>query len=119
MMAPEQAVFAAILTCIAGAGIALLLARWQRLAGTLALLATLASALLVGMAGTQALSGSSSRFTAGWLAAAARYHGIQVDGLSAVFLLLAAVVSLPASLYSLRYLQHFPGKAGRYYPYSL
>ena len=119
MMAPEQAAVAAILTCIAGAGITLLAARWQRLAGTLAFLATAAAAGLVGIAGIQALSGSSSRFTTGWLAPAARYYGIQVDGLSAVFLLLAAMVALPASLYSLRYLQHFPGKVGRYHPYSL
>src|SRR5579864_7419490 len=119
MMGPEQAVFAAILVCIAGAGITLLLTRWQRLAGPLAFLATAASAGLVGIAGTQALSGSTSRFSAGWLAASARYHGIQVDGLSAVFLLLAAIVALPASLYSLRYLQQFPGKAARYCPYSL
>ncbi|HEY6937298.1 MAG TPA: proton-conducting transporter membrane subunit [Terriglobales bacterium] len=119
MMAPEQAVFAAILTCMIAAGIALLLARWHRIAGVLAFLATAASAGLVGIAGIQALSGSSSRVVAGWLAAAARYHGIQVDGLSAVFLLLAAVVALPASLYSLRYLQHFPGKVAHYYPYSL
>ncbi len=119
MMAPEQAVFAAILICIAGAGIVLLVARWQRLAGTLAFVATLLSAGLVGIAGTQALRGSSFPATAGWLAPAARYHGIQVDGLSAVFLLLAALVALPASLYSLRYLQHFPGRVARYYPYSL
>ena len=119
MMAPEQAAFAAVLTCIAGAGITLLVARWQRLAGTLALLATAASAVLVGIAGTRALSGSSSPASAGWLAPAARYHGIQVDGLSAVFLLLAAMVALAAALYSLRYLQHFPGKSARYYPYSL
>jgi hydrogenase-4 component B len=119
MMAPEQAVFAAILTCIAGAGIALLLVRWQRLAATLALLTTAASAGLVGVAGARALSETLSRPSAGWLAVAARYHGIQVDGLSAVFLLLTAMVALTASLYSLRYLQHFPGKAARYYPYSL
>jgi hydrogenase-4 component B len=120
MMAPEQAVFAAILTCMIAAGIALLLARWQRFAGWFTFLATAASAGLVGMAGIRALSGSSSpQATPGWLAAAARYHGIQVDGLSALLLLLAALVALPSSLYSLRYLQHFPGKAARYYPYSL
>lgn len=119
MMAPEQAVSAAILTCVAGAGITLLLARWQKLAGTLAFLATAASAGLVGIAGVEALSGSSSRAAAGWLAAAARYHGIQVDGLTAMFLLLAATVAVPASLYSIRCLEHYPGAAGRYHPFSL
>ena len=119
MMSPEQAVFAAILTCVVGAGITLLATRRKVLAGWLAFVATAASAGLVGIAGVEALTGSSSRAAAGWLAAAARYHGIQVDGLSAVFLLLAAMVALPSSLYSIRYLHHYSGKAARYYPYFL
>lgn len=119
MMAPEQAVFAAIFTCMIAAGIALLLARWQRLAGTLAFLATAASAGLVGIAGMRALIGTSPYATAGWLAAAARYYGIQVDGLSAVFLMLAATVAVAASLYSIRCLEHYPDAVPRYHCFFL
>jgi len=45
---------------------------------------------------------------------------VHVDGLTAIFLLLAALVALPASLYSIAYMKHY-GDYGvaRYYPYFL
>lgn len=119
MMTPEQAVFAAILTSAAGAVITLLLARWQRLAATLALVLAAAAAALLVTAGIGVLGGSRPRLAAGWLAAGADWQRLWVDGLSAVFLLLAAAVALPAALYSLRYLRHYPGTAARYYPWFL
>jgi formate hydrogenlyase subunit 3/multisubunit Na+/H+ antiporter MnhD subunit len=42
---------------------------------------------------------------------------LHVDGLSAVFLLLAAGIAIPASVYSVRYLRHYREAAGwRYHP---
>ena len=119
MMTPEQAVFAAILTCVAGAGITLLVARWRTLAGSAAMVVTAASAGLVAMAAIESLTRGALPANSGWLAAAARYHSVQVDGLSSVFLLLAAAVALPASLYSIRYMRHYAGSVARYYPYFL
>lgn len=119
MMSPEQAVFAAILTCAVGAVITLLVARWQRLAAALAFTAAAASAALLVTAGVGVLGGSRLRLAPGWLAAGADWQRLWVDGLSAVFLLVAAAVALPAALYSLRYLRHYPGTAARYYPWFL
>ena len=118
-MLPEQAMFAAILTCVAGAGIALLVARWQAVASALALAATAASAGLACLACWQVLSGGGGQAAAGWLAAGAAWQGLQVDGLTSVFLLLTAVVALPACLFSLRCLQHYPERRSRYFPHFL
>ena len=45
---------------------------------------------------------------------------VYVDGLTAVFLLLAALISVPAALYSIVYMRHYEGySVARYYPYFL
>jgi formate hydrogenlyase subunit 3/multisubunit Na+/H+ antiporter MnhD subunit len=45
---------------------------------------------------------------------------LYVDGLTGVFLLLAAIIALPAALYSINYMQHYRDYGvGRYYPYFL
>jgi hydrogenase-4 component B len=119
MITPEQALFAALVACFAGAALTLLVARWRMLAGMVALLATAGSATLAGFAAVRALLGTKPQAGAGWLAAGAACQRLQVDGLSAVFLLVAAIVALLASLYSIRYLGHCPGTLARYYPYSL
>lgn len=119
MMTPEQAVLAAILACVAGAGITLLLARWRAVAAGVAFVAAAASATLTGLAAGEALTGGTPPATAGWLAARSAWQGLRVDGLSAAFLLLTAMVSPMAALYSLRYLRRHPGTVARYYPYFL
>lgn len=121
MMTAEQLVFLAILASVAGAGVTLAVARWRMLAGVLALATTALSAGLVGLAAVQALAGwwPWPRTTTGWLAAAAHYHSVQVDGLSAIFLLLAATVAVFAAVYSLHYMRHYSAGVGRYYPFFL
>src|SRR5690348_488305 len=119
MMTPEQAVFAAILVCVAGAGITLLAARSKALAGWVAFVATAASSILIFLAaGEVLLHGPSAEPFKLW---AAREHAIwfrlHVDGLAVVFLVLAAGIALPAALYSIRYMQHYSDYGvGRYYP---
>jgi len=119
MMTPEQAVFAAILVCVAGAGITLLAARSKALAGWAAFVATAASSILIFVAaGEVLLHGPSAEPFKLW---AAREHAIwfrlHVDGLAVVFLVLAAGIALPAALYSIRYMQHYSDYGvGRYYP---
>ena len=99
MMTPPQAVFAAIVACVAGSATALLVARWRTLAGYVAFLATAAAAGLAGFGAAGALRGTApAASAAGWLAAGANCQRLQVDGLTAVFLLITAAVSLPASL---------------------
>jgi formate hydrogenlyase subunit 3/multisubunit Na+/H+ antiporter MnhD subunit len=45
---------------------------------------------------------------------------IHVDGLTSIFLGLTALISIPAAIYSVRYLEHYPRESvGRYYPYFL
>jgi formate hydrogenlyase subunit 3/multisubunit Na+/H+ antiporter MnhD subunit len=45
---------------------------------------------------------------------------VYVDGLTAVFLLLAALISVPATLYSIVYMRNYEGySVARYYPYFL
>ena len=45
---------------------------------------------------------------------------LHVDGLTAVFLLLAGLIAVPASLYSIVYMRHYEDySVARYYPYFL
>jgi formate hydrogenlyase subunit 3/multisubunit Na+/H+ antiporter MnhD subunit len=118
MMTPEQAVFAAILACVAGAAISLLLARWGTLAGWLALAATAASSVLVfaAVAGVL-LHGASAEPLLLWtwsgMGLAFRLHA---DGLAAIFLALAATLAPAAALYSIPYLGRYGERGvGRYY----
>ncbi|HKC71601.1 MAG TPA: proton-conducting transporter membrane subunit [Terriglobales bacterium] len=119
MMTPEQAVFAAILVCIAGAAVTLLTARNRGLAGWLALAATAASSLLIFDAARKVLlHGVSPQPLQVWASAThAISFRLQVDGLATVFLVLAAGIALPAALYSIRYMQHYADYGvARYYP---
>jgi formate hydrogenlyase subunit 3/multisubunit Na+/H+ antiporter MnhD subunit len=119
-MTPELAVVVAILLCAAGAVLTAAVSRWQPVAGGLALLTALVSAALVGSAVVHVLLHGPSAEPASflvipWLGFAPRFH---VDGLSSVFLALAATLAVPATLHSIGYLRaRHPGKGTReYYP---
>jgi hydrogenase-4 component B len=121
-MTPEQAVVASILICAAGALLTAVVSRWQLAAGALALLTGASTATLVGWAVVHVLlhgpspePASFAVFTVPWLGIAPRFH---VDGLSAVFLALAATLAVPTTLYSIGYLRaRHPGQGTReYYP---
>lgn len=122
MMTPEQAVFTAMLLCMAGA-IAALLVSWNKmLAGWLTFLTTSATAVLIGFAVVKVLtSGASASAEAFWPAPASGFAiRLHVDGLTAFFLLLAALIAVPTSLYSVTYMRHYPDYGVmRYYPYFL
>ena len=118
MMNPEQAVFAALLTCGAGAGITLLLARTRALAGWLAVAATAVSSLLVALAAVQALRhGVSSEPLLLWTWSSMQImFRLHVDGLAVIFLVLAAGIALPAAVYSIGYMRHYGDRgSARYY----
>jgi formate hydrogenlyase subunit 3/multisubunit Na+/H+ antiporter MnhD subunit len=122
MMTPEKAVFASILLCLAGAVLTALAARRRTLAGWLAFLVTAATAALVfGAVATVLAGGASARSeTFSSLPAIGFALRLHVDGLTSLFLMLAALIALPASFYSIAYMRHYRDYGvARYYPWFL
>jgi formate hydrogenlyase subunit 3/multisubunit Na+/H+ antiporter MnhD subunit len=122
MMTPEQAVLASILTCVAGAVLTLVISRNKTLAGWLTFLVTAATAALILSAVFEVLTAGPSAHPAPFWAMPKYGFALRiyVDGLTAVFLLLAALVAVPASFYSIIYMRHYQDYGvARYYPYFL
>ena len=122
MLTPEQAVLVAILGCVAGAGLTLLASRSKTLAGWLAFLVTAGTAMLIFSACAKVLTtGPSLHPAAFWTMPKFGFAlRIYVDGLTAVFLLLAGLIAVPASFYSIIYIRHYQDYGvARYYPYFL
>jgi len=122
MITPEQAVLTAILICLGGAVLVLPLSRNKNTAGWFAFLVTVASAIFILFAvGVVLTNGPSPQSAAFWampeIGFALRIH---VDGLTSMFLLLAALIGVPASFYSIVYMRHYPDYGvARYYPHFL
>jgi hydrogenase-4 component B len=122
MMTPEQAVLASILTCVAGGVLTLVVSRNKTLAGWLAFLVTAATAALIFSAVIEVLTNGPSPHPAAFWAMPKFGFALRiyVDGLTAVFLMLAALVAVPASFYSIIYMRHYQDYGvARYYPYFL
>jgi hydrogenase-4 component B len=119
MLGPEQSVTASILICLAGAFMTLLVSRNRAAAGWLAFLFTIASAVLI-------LQGVLSVLMTGPGSHPVEFFAvpsigfvlrIYVDGLTAVFLMLAAIIAVPASFYSIKYMRLYDEySVARYYP---
>ncbi len=121
-MTPEHAVIAAITICLVGAVLMLGVGRNKTTAGVCAFVVTAFTAGLVLWAVAKVLTyGPSPHGESFWeMAALGSTPRIHVDGLSAVFLALAAVISVPAALYSIAYMRHYADYDIRgYYPYCL
>lgn len=119
MITAEQAVLSAILLCIGGALLTLLASRNKTVAGWLAFLVTTASAVLVTRAVWRVLTtGASAHAAEFWSMPHAGFAlRLYVDGLTAVFLLLAALIAVPASLYAVAYMRHYSEYGvARFYP---
>jgi formate hydrogenlyase subunit 3/multisubunit Na+/H+ antiporter MnhD subunit len=118
-MTPEYTVLWSILICLGGAVLTLGVAKHRALAGWLALAVTAATAALVfaGIARVLAAgAGQATAFPVGFGFSLRIY----VDGLTAVFLGLAAFIGVMAALFSIAYLRHYPEySVARYYPYLL
>jgi len=118
MMTAEQLVTSALLVCLAGAVATCPLGGRKRLAGWVAFGAAAAAAGLILWAAGRVLEAGPGRALVLWtwerFGFALRLY---VDGLSAVFLVLIAVVAVPAVFYSIRYMEHYRDYGvGRYYP---
>src|SRR5271157_2812871 len=121
-MSPEKAVVDAILLCIAGAVLTLLVSHFKTFAGWLAFLMTLSTAALIFYAAGKVLrNGASPESEQFWQMPKIGYVlRLHVDGLTATFLLLAALIAVPASFYSIAYMKHYKEYGvARYYPYFL
>jgi formate hydrogenlyase subunit 3/multisubunit Na+/H+ antiporter MnhD subunit len=122
MLTPEQAVLVSILSCVAGAALTLLVSRNKTLAGWITFLVTAGTAVMIFSAVIEVLTGGPSAHPAAFWAMPKFGFALRiyVDGLTAVFLLLAAVIAVPASFYSIVYMRHYQGYGvARYYPYFL
>jgi len=122
MMSPEQAVVVSILICIAGAVLTLAVSQSKVLAGWVAFFATTATAVLIFSAAAGVLSGGGSAHPVSfWTMPNTGFElRFYVDGLSAIFLGLVAVMAVPAALYSINYVKRYSDYgAGRYYPHFL
>ena len=122
MMSPEQAVVVSILICLAGAVLTLLVSRSKTAAGWLAFLITATtSALILSAVAKVLMDGPSPHPAAVWSMPKFGFVlRLYVDGLTAWFLMLAAVMAVPAALYSIRYMRHYQDYGvARYYPHFL
>jgi len=119
MITPEQAIVFAILLCLAGAPVALIVSRSRVFAGWLAFAVTTTAGLFVLFAAQKVLLNGPSSDPAASCAIASlgltlRFH---VDGLAAFFLVLVAFIAVLASFYSIAYMCHYPDYGlARYYP---
>jgi hydrogenase-4 component B len=120
-MTPEQSVIAAVALCIAGAVVTLLVSRNKTAAGWLAFGFTLAAALMIlSTVGPVLAAGAGRQQEFPIIPQIGLVLRVYVDGLTAVFLLLAALISVPAALYSIVYMRSYEGySVARYYPYFL
>lgn len=111
----------ALLVCIIGSGVTLLTSRNKRLSGWLAVVFTLVSSVLAGRVAIQVLlHGPQQPVTLVSLSRFGSSLRFYIDGLSAVFILLVAGIALLASIYSVRYMEHYTDyTVRRYYPYLL
>ncbi len=121
MPTPELSVILAILLCVVGAVLTLLVSRNKTAAGWVSFAVTAASGVLILAAVARVLIQGPNHPTQFLHMPAFGFAlRIYVDGLSSVFLLLAVLVAVPAALYSIPYMKHYEGYgAGRYYPYFL
>jgi len=120
-MTPEHSVVAAIVLCIAGAVLTLLVGRSRTVAGWVAFGFTLASAVIITSSVAHVLltgPGHEAEFPI--VPPIGLVLRVYVDGLTGVFLLLTALISVPASLYSIAYMRNYEAySVARYYPYLL
>ncbi len=122
MMNPEQVVLVSILVCVAGALLTLAVSRYKTLAGWVAFMVTAISAGLITLAVARVLITGPSPHPAefGLMPKLGFALRIYVDGLTSVFLILAVLIAVPASFYSIVYMRHYREYGvGRYYPYFL
>ena len=117
-MSPGTGVIASLLSCLMGAVLCWIVGGRRRLAGWLAFGATVISSSLALYASGKALAlGRVAPETFLRLERLGFGLTLHIDGLSAFFVLLIASIALPAVLFSIDYMEHYPDySVRRYYP---
>lgn len=122
-MTPEQAVLNSIGICVAGAVLSLLVSKSKSLAGWLSFFTTAATGALIVPAAVRVLtSGPANPHHPQTLWSFGGFDmRFYIDGLSAIFLLLAVVIGVLASLFSISHVEKSYAKksAAGYYPFLL
>jgi len=121
-MTPERLVLAAIVLTVAGSFLSLALTRSKTIAGWFSFLVVFSSAALVMTAAVEVLLHGPSGKPEILLSAPTLGFAlhVRVDGLTAVFLILAVVISVPAAMHSIEYMHRYAGYGiGHYYPHLL
>lgn len=118
MIAPEQAVLLAILICVAGSVITALVSSFRTLVGWVNFVFTSASAVLIFLATKSVLlTGPSAMVAEIGLPGVGLPVRLHIDGLTSLFLILAALIATLAALFSIAYMRHYREYSlGRYYP---
>jgi hydrogenase-4 component B len=118
MITPEQAVLSSIIICIGGAFLTLLLSRLRTVAGWLCFFIVLSAAVLIFQGAlTVLMSGPAQHPSSFQIPGTGFGLRIYVDGLTAIFLMLAAFIAVPASFYSIKYMRLYDEYGvARYYP---
>lgn len=109
MITPEQAVAVSILISLAGAVLTLLVSKSKAIAGWLSFLTTAAAGAFVFIAVYGVLtSGPSAHPVTIWTMPVTGHElRFYVDGLTALFLAIIAIIAIPAAFYSISYMQHY------------
>ncbi|MCP5517920.1 MAG: peroxiredoxin family protein [Verrucomicrobiales bacterium] len=120
-MTPAQALLIALVLCLAGAAVTAVVAANRRLAGWLTfLVTTIASMFALFAAARSLIDGGTAPETFLRLPALGFALTLHVDGLTAVFIGLIASIALPATLFSIRYMDLYPDYGvRRYYSWLL
>lgn len=121
-MTAERLIVAAIAVAVAGALITPLASRCKTTAGWIAFLVTLVSAgLALSAVAVVLIEGPSEHPKAFWAMPRLGFDlRLHVDGLSAIFVALTALISVPAAMHSVRYMHHYADYGvAHYYPFVL
>jgi len=119
MIAPEQAVAASIVICIAGAILTLLVSRNRTVSGWISFIVVLSTAVLIFQGALTVLTNGPALHPSAFFAVPQIGFALRVyvDGLTAIFLMLAAFIAVPAAFYSIAYMRLYEEySVARYYP---
>ena len=119
-MNPVGQVEASIVILVAGSLVSLVLAPWRKLCGWASFAVMAGAAVSIGLAVAGALTGASRDSTILSLPQFGSRLTLRIDPLSAIFLAIVALIALLSTLYSVRYMDHYPHEGvAKFFPVLL
>lgn len=107
-MNPIGQVELGILILVAGSLVSLVLARWRKLCGWASFAIMSGAAVSIGLAAAGSLEGAQRESTLLSLPQLGSRLTLRIDPLSGIFLAIVVLVALLSTLYSVRYMEHYP-----------